>query len=169
VPGFVGSAATRVGIFGNADPLATQQWIELVKPGVTPSTSFDDALRMCLGVVSGVHLQLLYTRVGEINNPQYKVIAAQQTYLTDNWQYASEDPAGAAEPFFFTTAVSFHLLEDKALDTFVPGPPKVVSLPHDLFYPFDIPDLAGNRRAVSSAAGTPLALLAVLLALGQML
>ena len=68
-----------VGIFGNADPLDRRQWIKvesaLDDPNFTiKSRSFVDAESRCIGMPSRLRFEILWTYVGNVDNPQAKIL-----------------------------------------------------------------------------------------------
>ena len=87
----------------------------------------------------GFEVRLLAAPVGEAANPQRKIIAAATRYITGDLTAAS---AAGATAFALTSSVSFASLGASGLDRFIPPPPSVIALPHDLFYPFQINDIA---------------------------
>merc|ERR1719217_682750 len=65
-----------VGMFGNADPLDTSQWLQarVVDVSTTPTLSTDQ--RLCSNLITSLHYRFLTARVGEVGNPQNKIIGA---------------------------------------------------------------------------------------------
>ncbi len=63
------------GIFGNADPLQQRQWINIESPTfVAKSRSFIEAESRCIGMPSRLRFEILWTYVGNVDNPQAKIL-----------------------------------------------------------------------------------------------
>lgn len=130
---------THVGLFGNADPLQTTHWLAITATAATASPTWDADALTCRGMIVGYDLRLLSAPVGEARNAQRKIVAAASSFLTAD--LAAVDST-TPTPFAFTSTVSYAGLAAGALDRFIPPPPSVLALPHDLFYPFQINDIA---------------------------
>jgi len=154
---------THVGMLGNADPLRATHWLRIDGSALSASPTWDAASRTCQGAVVGFELQLLAAPVGEASNPQTKIIAAASRFVTGP---LVAGPGPAASTFALTSTVSFAAVAAGGLDRFVPPPPSVLALPHDLFYPFQINDVALASAAGRGPSPAALALAAALVALG---
>lgn len=78
-PKWLETSQDLVGIFGNADPLDRRQWIKvesaLDDPNFTiKSRSFVDAESRCIGMPSRLRFEILWTYVGNVDNPQAKIL-----------------------------------------------------------------------------------------------
>lgn len=77
-PKWLESEQDVVGIFGNADPLDSKQWIKiessLNEASFTRSRSWIDAESKCVGMPSKLHIEILWTHVGNVKNPQAKIL-----------------------------------------------------------------------------------------------
>lgn len=128
-----------MGMFGNADPVQTTHWLAITAAAATSSPTWDADTLTCQGMIVGYNLQLLSAPVGETRNIQRKIIAAASSFLTADLTAVD---ATTPTPFAFTSTISYSGLAAGALDRFIPPPPSVLALPHDLFYPFQINDIA---------------------------
>jgi len=68
-----------LGIFGNADPLDRKQWVEIESAINEPSFAVKsrtwlDAESRCVGMPSNLHIEILWTHVGNVENPQAKIL-----------------------------------------------------------------------------------------------
>jgi len=64
-----------LGIFGNADPLHRNQWITIDTPSVVAkSRSFIESENRCIGMPSRLRFEILWTFVGNVDNPQAKIL-----------------------------------------------------------------------------------------------
>ena len=141
-----GFTPTYVGAFGNADPLQTAEWVEVEKSvPAALSTVWQASSRSCSGIAVGLNVEFLTGEVGEVGNPQSKIIAARAQYATDTWTFKSRS---STQKFTIQSTVSF--VPKAATDTkeyVPPAPPVLPELPNDLFYPFTLSPAsgAGNR------------------------
>jgi len=100
-----GTTATHVGAFGNADPLRTAEWVEIVSEApASLSTVWQSSSRSCSGVAAGLNVEFLTAPVGEEGNPQNKILVARVAYARDTWTYTSRT---GTQTFVLTTSVSF--------------------------------------------------------------
>jgi hypothetical protein len=152
-PAFLSLAggATHVGMFGNADPLQTTQWLTISASAASAAPVWDASTLTCQGAIVGLNLQLLHAPVGEVNNPQRKIIAAASSFLTADLRVGSTLGTGKGV-YPLAVYVSFTGLGSGTLDRFIPPPPPVLELPHDLFYPFQINDIAIAGASHASAS-----------------
>lgn len=64
-----------LGIFGNADPMQRNQWIAIESPTVVAkSRSFIETECRCIGMPSRLRFEILWTYVGNVDNPQAKIL-----------------------------------------------------------------------------------------------
>jgi len=78
-PKWLESEQDLLGIFGNANPLDRSQWIKIESPLDDPrfnikSRSFLDAKNRCIGMPSRLRYEILWTYVGNVDNPQAKIL-----------------------------------------------------------------------------------------------
>ena len=78
-PRWLESKQNYLGIFGNADPLDKNQWIKIEslvdEPSFTArSRSWIDSESKCIGMPSKLLVEILWTHVGNIENPQAKIL-----------------------------------------------------------------------------------------------
>ena len=78
-PKWLQSDQSLLGIFGNADPLDRRQWIKIESslddPSFTiKSRSFLEAENRCIGMPSRLRFEILWTYVGNVDNPQAKIL-----------------------------------------------------------------------------------------------
>eukprot|EP01138_Halocafeteria_seosinensis_P006267 gb/GECG01006408.1/.p1 GENE.gb/GECG01006408.1/~~gb/GECG01006408.1/.p1 ORF type:complete len:718 (+),score=67.63 gb/GECG01006408.1/:1-2154(+) len=135
--GPVDSTTDRIGIFGNADPAAPFQWMPIAFPTAAPSTAnFDDNTATCIDKASGISIEFLVAQVGEKDNPQFKIVSVRTSVLKDSWTHFN--PSGT-DTFQFKTVITWSVLPDEGLETFVPPHPQILpKLPEDLFFPFEL-------------------------------
>jgi len=148
-------------MFGNADPLQTSQWLSISASAASAAPVWDASTLTCQGAAVGFNLQLLHSPVGEVGNPQKKIIAAAASFTTAD--LVAQSSTGTTV-FPMTVYVSFTGLRSGSLDRFIPPPPPVLELPHDLFYPFQINDIAIAGASVPSGSVGVAAAAAVLAA-----
>lgn len=111
-------------------------------------------------MATGLDVEFLTAQVGEVDNPQDKILAVRSAYATDSWTFTSRK---STQTFVFRTTVSFVpksatgalqrvAAVSKAFpearvwccagttEYLPPGPPILPELPNDLFYPFTLGD-----------------------------
>merc|ERR1712100_563229 len=104
---------------------------------ISEPLKFDFDSLTCQEVVTGMHLEFLYSLVGDKRNPQKKILSARATFTTSDWVFDEYDLAAVKETGFVrTTTVSFIKYDAGAAVNVVPPiPPLLPKLPHDVFYP----------------------------------
>jgi hypothetical protein len=91
-------------------------------------------------VVSEQHVQVLWTKTGEVNNPQPMVLAVRVRFAQRDWSWAK----GAHSPtdkqrFVFSHVVTFVEYDTLGTNLYKPEvPPLLPAIPSDVFYPCDI-------------------------------
>ena len=133
---------TFLGIFGNADPEYTDDWIPVLKEnlhGITiPSSGYfwDAESKTCNNMV-GIQVRILASELGFVQNPQNYIVQAQMSGLYDKWTFTKEDTSEGQE---FTHYVAFNFVKVVAeeYESTGLGSGLLPSLPEDLFYPLSV-------------------------------
>lgn len=170
------AAVTHVGTLGNSDPWKAWQWTRIGSTAATPTAAWDGTRGVCSGLLAGMDVEFLYTRVGEASNPQRKILAVRVSYPTDSWAFAREDvrtttDAGGntgKQTFFVKTTVTWSEWKPiRAVDYIPPAPPLIPPMPNDLWYPFETASGAEEGAFVVSGgpAGASVGVVAVAAAL----
>lgn len=152
LPVFFETEAGYVGIYGNADPLDVSQWLPFNVP--TPSTSnrrWQDSSSTCSNMIIGMNYKFLLAYSGEKVNPQTKIIAAAVEYVTGDWKF-KHAPADttSSQNFPLTVTASFIYTTKQDIRGYTPPPPPILlSVPYDVFYPFDVNAGQGHVRPSS--------------------
>merc|ERR1712232_412866 len=108
----------------------------------TEKHTFDSSLAStstCSGAVVGVSLEILWSPLGELSDPQARIVSARETHRLGSLRFTRQNPA-ERQTFEFTFTVSFLRLDDGG-DAAVSVPPRPeipIWLPYDLFYPFGL-------------------------------
>ncbi|KAL7511296.1 hypothetical protein ACHAXN_008210 [Cyclotella atomus] len=129
-----------LGIFGNADPLDVNQWIKIESPMNEPvfavkSRSWLDSENKCVGMPTKLRIEILWTHVGNVENPQAKILSAKQSYYDGHILHHKLMP-NEKQPYPFTTSVAWTYATPKSNIVKSPPPTLIFSVPHDVFYPF---------------------------------
>ncbi|KAL7549903.1 hypothetical protein ACHAWF_014595, partial [Thalassiosira exigua] len=149
-PKWLGTEQDLLGIFGNADPLARDQWIEIESASDDPgfsikSRSFLEGEGRCVGMPSRLRFEMLWTYVGNVESPQAKILSAKKSFeYGPTLQHVL--PPKEKQPYSFATTVSWTFLQPKYGVVKSPPPTLIFSVPHDVFYPFQM----NSGRSVSS-------------------
>jgi hypothetical protein len=124
-----------LGIFGNADPLDRRQWVEIESHTFTRSRSFVEAENRCIGMPSRLRYEILWTYVGNVDDPQAKILSAKKSF-DEGLSLQHTLPPNETQPFSFVTTVSWSFLQPKYKLVKSPHPLGLFSVPYDVFYPF---------------------------------
>jgi hypothetical protein len=78
-PKWLESNQEYLGIFGNADPRDVNQWLKIESPMNEPefsvkSRNWLDLESKCLGMPTRMKIEILWTHVGNVENPQSKIL-----------------------------------------------------------------------------------------------
>lgn len=78
-PKWLESNQDFLGTFGNADPLDKDQWVKIASPMNEPtfavkSRNWIDSESKCMGMPSKLRIEILWTYVGNVQNPQAKIL-----------------------------------------------------------------------------------------------
>jgi len=127
-----------IGIYGNADPLDINQWLEFDVITPTLSSSWDDTNGICSGAITGIEYKFLVTQTGEKTHPQNKIIAAYAAFTSTDLTWTSGQlDSYSIKNFPLSVSVSFINKDDVALKGYnPPAPPVLFKVPYDIFYPF---------------------------------
>ncbi|GMH96722.1 hypothetical protein TrST_g8857 [Triparma strigata] len=139
------TSTTKVGIFGNADPMDITQWIDVTEKAPTFSATFSDTTLTCSNFPTATHYKFQWTYVGSTTNPQAKIMSARVEYSTSPMTFLDKRVAGATQKFPFTVTVDWTYKELNSEKYSPPPPPIIFSVPYDVFYPFQIDNAAGRN------------------------
>lgn len=134
--------ALSVGIYGNADATADGDWIDVDVdgPAAAEDNRWDDDELVCRGLYTTAHWRILWAPVGVEKSPQPKLLAVQLAYTDEDVQWTQSLSAGATQPLFLRTTVTF-VRGANTIDEYTPPPPPVLfSVPWDFWYPWFVED-----------------------------
>ena len=139
---------TRIGLYGNSDPLNVDEWAALrVEARTRPMAQHQSNLE-CDSIYTSRVFEFMYTDIGSKVNPQKRLVGARVIYKPDKWTWRGDPRDGAATQTFETTNVVRFIEYQQPKKTFTPrAPPLLPAIPHDVFYPFDIYGGAPRGRA----------------------
>lgn len=126
-----------LGIFGNSDPLDKRQWIEIESPPFTWSRGFIEADSRCIGMPSRLRYDISWTYVGNVDDPQAKILSAKKSF-EEGPPLQHTLPPNEKQPYSFVTTVSWSFLPPKYKLVRNPPPLYIFSVPYDVFYPFQM-------------------------------
>jgi hypothetical protein len=126
-----------LGIFGNSDPLDKRQWIEIESPPFTWSRGFIEADSRCIGTPSRLRYDISWTYVGNVDDPQAKILSAKKSF-EEGPPLQHTLPPNEKQPYSFVTTVSWSFLSPKYKLVRNPPPLYIFSVPYDVFYPFQM-------------------------------
>jgi len=97
--------------------------------------------------ISSPFAGLIWTYVGSHDNPQARVLASRLEFGTTDLRYSLSSPGYQRQSFAIKTSANFIQIA-KGLDTGVaPSPPVAISVPYDVWYPFQIDSFAMCTRS----------------------
>ena len=140
VPYWLIPTHNMIGIFGNADFKNIGQWLHLHSPMTNPEYSIKDRAwfskeSRCESFPSRVQYKFLWTKTGNTNHPQNKIISAQVEFDNSRSMRHILRPI-EKQNYFFAATVSWIQL-DTNVEDIIPSPPSLFpKLPDDMFYPF---------------------------------
>jgi tectonic-1/3 len=93
-------------------------------------------------VITEVHYNFLYAKVGQFGNAQKKIVGASVKYVEQDITFrclgSSCNPT-ATQLFELKAIITFEDSSSDSLKDQIPGPPPIIpKLPKDIFYPFII-------------------------------
>lgn len=156
-----------LGIWGNADPANTNQWVALKSSNWPPALDleWDEATSTCNNVVSGFDLNVFTGIAWAAGNLQSKVLYGQICFRHGSWSFNEMTGASLqAFPLQFTASFVPTEQQQPVLEL-KPAPPLVLPLPPDLFYPF----LTNRAAQLPAAGGVNLVLVAAAALTGMLL
>ena len=150
-PAYLNVTDRLVGMLGNADPLDASQWLEIVEsPWALNAPAWSSADRTCSKLVTSLNYRFLWAYVGTHANPQAKIVSARVDWGAEDVSYLRED--GAPQALTLSTTVSFVQYIANGYKPYrPPNPPVAVTVPYDVWYPFEVD--SGRSGARASAAG----------------
>jgi len=136
-----------IGVYGDSHPSTTADWMPLrvrFDGDGSPSRYFANvpAGPRCENVVTGIHLRVLYTKVGSYSAPIEKVVGAelvleQRTVPIARCRGLVENVENCMTTVSVTATTTFVEYDATRFD-FVPESPTIIPrLPYDFFYPFN--------------------------------
>lgn len=139
-----------VGIFGNADPLDTSQWINIdVKPAAFGETAVWNELEgTCVGAITSMNYRFLWAYVGAHDNPQPKIVAARVEFEVDDLVYRTDGTSVGTQAFSIQSSATFKQYSTEYEHYTPPSPPVAISVPYDVWYPFKIESSAVRRHTL---------------------
>jgi len=144
-----------VGVFGNSLPENIHTWIPIDTDGLSDGASARDQNWVgerltCFGSISSLHYEFLYTEVGNKESPQNKIVSARAFYSNEDWVFRKTSSSNEQrQTFLLHTTVSFIKFDAESFDYIPPAPPLMISVPYDVFYPFNSP--ASSRQPANWA------------------
>jgi len=151
IPTWLEPTFELVGVFGNADITDVGQWLHADSPITNPDYLIKDrgwipSEGRCDGLPSKVHYKFLWTKVGNVNTPQNKIMGVEIEF-DDKVSLKHILRPHEKQNFMFFTTVTW--IESKsASEVEIPPPPTLLpKLPDDFFYPFTIGSITSGSSS----------------------
>jgi tectonic-1/3 len=134
-----------IATFGNAKVEDTGDWtqvtLESVPSFLITASHSDDWTLVCKGIVTSIHIDILFANVGSLTIPQAKILGSvfrfglprDIIYTCSSLRCAHET---AEQHFDVVSSISFVDVTKPAVLELAEPPVYEVKLPHDFFYPF---------------------------------
>ena len=150
-PAYLNVTDRLVGMLGNADPLDASQWLEIVEsPWALNAPAWSSADRTCSKLVTSLNYRFLWAYVGTHANPQAKIVAARVDWGAEDVSYVREDGAPQRSRSRRPSASS---RQRERLKLVPPAqPPVAVTVPYDVWHPFEVDSGRSGARAARRAA-----------------
>jgi tectonic-1/3 len=135
-----------VATFGDSKPEETGDWVQVILETVpvfvtSSSSQSDDWTLVCQGIVTSVHIDIMFASVGSLALPQAKILGTvfrfgspHDVIFICSSQHCTRD--SKEQHFDVVSSVSFIDVTKPAITQFAEPPVYEVKLPHDFFYPF---------------------------------
>jgi len=131
----------RFATWGDSDAGNAEEWLpnkdqqQMADTSTNPSAAQGwDPRGHCSNVIDSMHIQVLTAQIGNIRNPQQKIIGSRISYGSSSWLAPQERPDGY---YTIRSTVSFLQLPDGGSIEVMPPVPSILPiLPDDIFYPF---------------------------------
>lgn len=132
----------RVGAFGNSDSRYLPDWVPILWPDFGTEVSEETGQNgLCPNMILSLHIQVVYSHVGSLANPQAKIIGVKVDFgAPEDVRFkclgsACERP-NHSQKIELSTRVSFIDVTQPAVDMYSEFPKLEAKFPHDFFYPF---------------------------------
>jgi len=113
-----------------------------------------------------MNYRFIWTYVGSRDNPQARVLASHLEFGTTDIRYCLSSP-GIQRQYFPIKASASFIQITKSMDTGVaPSPPVAISVPYDVWYPFQIDSFAVRTRNNGANSVWAVMLISILLGPG---
>ena len=137
--------ATRLGKFGNANINYESDWITVSELDLNYATMTYDTTAQTCKLISEVHLQILYSKVGFPDNQHSYIITARKKGRETTTYY---DPFKTSQLFNFKVSFDFVEITEDEGSTDAYESSESFEWPSDIFYPFGILDGAYGNKMV---------------------
>lgn len=132
--------------FGDSKVEETGDWVQVILESVpslviSSSSQSDDWMLVCKGIVTGLHIDIMFANVGSLAIPQAKILGAvfrfgsphDIVFTCSSLRCAHESEE---QHYDVVSSVSFIDTTKPAITQFAEPPVYEVKLPYDFFYPF---------------------------------
>ncbi|KAK5664635.1 hypothetical protein QVD99_008186 [Batrachochytrium dendrobatidis] len=151
-------ALSHVGMFGNASVENIFDWVPIINTvptALTGTQSITDTVGTCSSILTGFDIQVLYTHLGVLTNPQRAIVGVRYSYTSGKFQWRCITPTDCVDPatygaassgvgtstqtFRIRSSVSFVKVDSVGTALFSPPAPRLFTqLPNDIWYPFNL-------------------------------
>jgi tectonic-1/3 len=135
-----------IATFGDSEVEETGDWVQVILESVpsyvtSSSSQSDDWMLVCKGIVTSIHIDVMFANVGSLALPQAKILGAvfrfgsphDIVFTCSSLRCANESEE---QHYDVVSSVSFIDTTKPAITQFAEPPVYEVKLPYDFFYPF---------------------------------
>jgi len=147
-----------VGKFGNANPIYTGNWTEVIYGQTAPAppentAKFDESTGKCQSLVTGLRIEIIYGLFGQVASAQEGIFVVQVYFDVTDWTYPST--ATGSVDFHHRVTVTYHKYNNGDYMRMPHFTPITEGIPDDIwhpFYPFDAINSAKGSASVSAGS-----------------
>jgi hypothetical protein len=127
----------HVGLFGDSNQYVMAEWIPIQQDGTVAPGDWNSDTGVCTNLVTRMHLTLYTAAVGNVLEPQNKIVGAYRSYGTETVGHSGSD--NLKQRMELRTVVTFVELPNRVLEEQVLATPRIIpKMPADFFYPFKL-------------------------------
>lgn len=128
---------TLIGKYGNINFAYSDDWVVVTNLTSSPYIKFFTDTGICY-LPNMLNYYIVYTSIGNVLNPQFKVIYAEREYTSSTyWQFKLSDKT-QKQKFYYTVTINYVEYTKIISSYFPPAPNPLPTMPDDIIYPFKI-------------------------------
>ncbi|RWS04610.1 tectonic-1-like protein [Dinothrombium tinctorium] len=136
-----------IGIYGNSNASEKSDWLPILvdDEGINPHNIPIATRHKCPVLITGLSISIFYAFVGDVNQPQAKIISVIKKYTKTLRVPFRNDHIYSNRSIQLSISVYFHDITSSIETIAAPTPLFKIELPHDFFYPFFVNNTGENK------------------------